>query len=632
MSDIAFEHFDPELELGNLDENGRPIRPRKKPGRKPNPPSPAQRKAQNRAAQRAFRERKRREMREAESTVKRCVYARDQALGEVRRLKRRLEELQFETNYLKGYALTLKMACVANQVEVPKFWDTGVTDEIGSEELTFSKTKGVPQQLEVFLDKKMNIISIDQHVSSLHHLQNETSNTMSDNDLPPSSILSCSSPTSSYLVDEEQAAQSPLSSSSSSSSFSDAASPGASSFVSDFDNASQAHSHHSNSGNSSTNNNNNDFGINDTLSSIAPQLASHLETPFFQQLLNTDLVGTHLQQPCTTHHATSPTSTHIPTTEQQQHQIGMSSPNPNDAMDQQQQPVEEEEEKVIDSKTGLVRSVTECVDAMDSDDSSSSSASSASSVHSGDKKIFPPMTPLDAIHQMRAVKNLNATTRALFTPTELQRMIRHDTRIDVVPGAALRDHMILFQDFYNANDLFDYLAESSVFLGGELGNPDSWFVPPNFFKRYWFLCPNHKHKRMDNAVEIMVNLGKKMIDLMAQRKQMYIERDQYADYFPEPTKEQVEEQVQQVVDDEFLHRDDQQHLDDMYHQQQQQCMEMFAMDEDDDEDMLDQNASSTATQQHGQLNLLDSDLPLDQFMTMINNATMPRLPPHSFAV
>lgn len=402
MSDISFEHFDPELELGNLDENGRPIRPRKKPGRKPNPPSPAQRKAQNRAAQRAFRERKRREMREAESTVKRCVYARDQALGEVRRLKRRLEELQFETNYLKGYALTLKMACIANQVEVPKFWDTGVTDDIGSDELTFSKTKGVPQQLEVFLDKKLNIISIDQHASSLHQLQNEN-NTMSDNDLPPSSILSCSSPaTSSYLVDDDQPPQSPLSSSSSSSS--SVASPGASSCVSDFDNASQANSHHSNS--------NSDFNINDTLSSIAPQLANHLETPFFQQLLNTDLVGTHLQQPCATNHASS-LSNSFPTTEQQQ--INVSSPHSNDATEQQEQSVEEEE-KMIDAKTGLIRSVTEFVNNMDTDDSSSSSASS---VHSNDKKIFPPMTPLDAIHQMRTVKNLSSSTRALFTPSKL---------------------------------------------------------------------------------------------------------------------------------------------------------------------------------------------------------------------
>lgn len=35
-----------------------PVKIRKKPGRKPNPASPALRKAQNRAAQRAFRERK----------------------------------------------------------------------------------------------------------------------------------------------------------------------------------------------------------------------------------------------------------------------------------------------------------------------------------------------------------------------------------------------------------------------------------------------------------------------------------------------------------------------------------------------------------------------------------------------
>lgn len=43
-TEISFEHFDPTLELGTLDENGKPIRPKKKPGRKPNPPSPAQRK------------------------------------------------------------------------------------------------------------------------------------------------------------------------------------------------------------------------------------------------------------------------------------------------------------------------------------------------------------------------------------------------------------------------------------------------------------------------------------------------------------------------------------------------------------------------------------------------------------
>ncbi|CAO3638934.1 unnamed protein product [Mucor hiemalis] len=559
---ISFEHFDPELELGNLDENGRPIRPRKKPGRKPNPPSPAQRKAQNRAAQRAFRERKRREMREAESTVKRCLYARDQAIRESRRLQRRVDELVYETNYLKGYALTLKMACIANEVEVPKFWDTGVTDEIGSDELTFSKTKGVPQQLEFFLDKNMNIICIDgQHVLSK---KGDKESTMSDNELPPSSILSCSSPSSSHYNGNNSDSNnvgSPLSSSSESSYISD-----------EFDN------------HSSSNGTQNDFVMNNALSSIAPQLASHLETPFFQQLLNTDLVG-------------------------RNHLNDM---NMDELNEQQPPPPMEEEEVYIDAKTGLPRTTTEFHPhyATSHDDNSSTSTRSShfSSQSSMDKKNFPPMTPLDAIKQMRAVKNLESSARALFIPTELQRTIRHDTRIDVVPGAALRDHMILFQDFYDANELFRYLQESSVFLGGELGNPDSWFVPPNFFKRYWFLCPNHKRHRLDNAVEALVNLGKHMMQLMAQRKQMYIERENYPEFFPEPTAvaatptpTEFDQVVQQAVDEEFLQRDDHQHLNDIYHQQPMD--NLFSMEDDDDKDNMD---------------LLSSDMPLDHFMTMMN--------------
>lgn len=178
--------------------------------------------------------------------------------------------------------------------------------------------------------------------------------------------------------------------------------------------------------------------------------------------------------------------------------------------------------------------------------------------------------------------------------------------------------MILFQDFYNANELFDYLAENSVFLGGELGNPDSWFVPPKFFKRYWFLCPNHKRKRMDNAVEIMVKLGKQMIELMEQRKQMYIDREHHADYFPQPTTKEQTKQIQHAVDQEFLYKDDQQYLDEIYqqqhHQQQQeqQCMELFDMEQDSD--MIEQAASSTQQQQ---LNLLDSHLPLGMRLLFI---------------
>lgn len=131
-----------------------------------------------------------------------------------------------------------------------------------------------------------------------------------------------------------------------------------------------------------------------------------------------------------------------------------------------------------------------------------------------------------------------------------------------MPGAALRDHMILYQDFYNANELFAYLAENSVFLGGEIGNPDSWFVPPSFFKRYWFLCPNHKHDRTDNSVESMANLGQSMIQFMTSRKQMYIERDLHSEHFPTPTT--VEQAVQHVVDQAFLQKNDQHYLNAIY--------------------------------------------------------------------
>lgn len=139
--------------------------------------------------------------------------------------------------------------------------------------------------------------------------------------------------------------------------------------------------------------------------------------------------------------------------------------------------------------------------------------------------------------------------------------------------------MILFQDFYDANELFKYLSESSLFLGGDLGNPDSWFVPPSFFRRYWFLCANHKRDRMDNIVDILAGLGKHMIELMGERKKMYIEREHYASFFPEATKEEV----QHVVDNVFLQKDDQQHLDDIYLQQQ----EHYAMDEDEHKFMDD---------------------------------------------
>jgi hypothetical protein len=121
----------------------------------------------------------------------------------------------------------------------------------------------------------------------------------------------------------------------------------------------------------------------------------------------------------------------------------------------------------------------------------------------------------------------------------------------------MRDHMILFQDYYDANTLFSFLIHQSVFLGGELGNADCWYVPPSFFQTYWFLMPNHRRKvlpiqmhthklsnytglfffffvarRLDNAIEMALKQGRTLSRMMFQRKKMYLEREKYADYFP----------------------------------------------------------------------------------------------------
>ncbi|KAI8388224.1 uncharacterized protein BYT42DRAFT_559316 [Radiomyces spectabilis] len=550
MTDISFEHFDPELELGNLDENGRPIRPRKKPGRKPNPPSPAQRKAQNRAAQRAFRERKRREMREAENTVKRCMYIRDQALKEVNMLRKRLDIYRYENNYLKGCLLTFKLACIANRVDVPKFWDTGMTDELGAERLTFSKTKGIPQSLEFFLNKHMNIVGMNQN-------DHPTSPVSADS--PCSSSFEPTSPFSSTTTgtstQESQLSSSPQSSYSANS---------ADSFLSMADpplapKQDTLHDHPDPLLDLPSS-----LDMSQALSALAPQLASHLESPFFQHLLTTDLVSdllSHMNRidtPMNLSSSSSPSSAFdlssflssdvrsmlslgitndkIPTLNdpsydnvslrEASNEFG-DPPSHESYLSALESAQDDGKEEFRDAKTGLARTTTEAQDEPISDPTHPKPSSC-------DKKVFPPMPSLDAVQHLRAMKNLDATTRALFTPTELQRTIPHDTRIDVVPGPAMRDHMILFQDFYDANELFDFLIDSAIFLGGELGNPDCWFVPPSFLSKYWFLCPNHKPERMDNAVEIMVELGQQMIKHMFQRKQMYIQREQYPDYFPNP--------------------------------------------------------------------------------------------------
>lgn len=114
----------------------------------------------------------------------------------------------------------------------------------------------------------------------------------------------------------------------------------------------------------------------------------------------------------------------------------------------------------------------------------------------------------------------------------------------------MRDYMIIFQDYYNANELFNFLLESAMFIGGELGNPDCWFVPPSFISKYWFLCPNYRPTRPDNSVELAVFFAQKMIDSLKRRKEMYIMRDKHLDQFLPPTIKETITDYDKMDEDE----------------------------------------------------------------------------------
>ncbi|KAI9483792.1 MAG: hypothetical protein EXX96DRAFT_559699 [Benjaminiella poitrasii] len=102
-----------------LDADGQPIRIRKKPGRKPNPTSPALRKAQNRAAQRAFRERKESHLRDLETTIRQLREQRSATTRELKTVKKSLEATNAENWYLKGLVLTLQFVCMHHNIQIP---------------------------------------------------------------------------------------------------------------------------------------------------------------------------------------------------------------------------------------------------------------------------------------------------------------------------------------------------------------------------------------------------------------------------------------------------------------------------------------------------------------------------------
>ncbi|GAN08382.1 hypothetical protein MAM1_0201d07891 [Mucor ambiguus] len=129
-----------------FDEHGQPIKIRKKPGRKPNPASPALRKAQNRAAQRAFRERKERHLKDLEGTIRQLREQRNSAVKELNQTKSKMDAFRAENWYLKGVVLTLQFVCLHHNIHIPTH-SPYLTEEALSE-----MAKTTPHAIEAYVN------------------------------------------------------------------------------------------------------------------------------------------------------------------------------------------------------------------------------------------------------------------------------------------------------------------------------------------------------------------------------------------------------------------------------------------------------------------------------------------------
>ncbi|KAG0167459.1 hypothetical protein DFQ28_006039 [Apophysomyces sp. BC1034] len=106
----------------------------------------------------------------------------------------------------------------------------------------------------------------------------------------------------------------------------------------------------------------------------------------------------------------------------------------------------------------------------------------------GELADLPPLQALHLIRLQLKIGNiLGDRLSIILAPTELQRTIPHDMRIDYVPHPAMRDRCIIFQGLYDIDECFQFLTTTTLFCGGDVTNGMNWLLHPKFNEKYWFL-------------------------------------------------------------------------------------------------------------------------------------------------
>lgn len=146
---LNFHYFDQECDFGIETEDGQRIRKKKTPGRKPNPPTTEEKRAQNRASQRAYRLRESQRKQEFEREKQHLV-------EEINNLKRKLTQSEYEADYLRAIVLHLTLSSLAQKGSVPYAWaddDDSLPNMTGDQSFTNKESPwGCPPLLRVILE------------------------------------------------------------------------------------------------------------------------------------------------------------------------------------------------------------------------------------------------------------------------------------------------------------------------------------------------------------------------------------------------------------------------------------------------------------------------------------------------
>ncbi|GAN04240.1 conserved hypothetical protein [Mucor ambiguus] len=422
-----------------------PVKVRKKPGRKPNPASPALRKAQNRAAQRAFRERKERHMKELESNIKGIKDHRDKLLQDNEKMSSENEILKAENWYLKGIVLSLQLVCLQHNLVIPQH-----CPHVNDETLSVL-AQSIPESISSYLNvNSRNKLQISQklmnespELSNLH-LQSQ----------PSQQQPYPQQPQQQQPYPQQPQQQQPYSQQPQQQPFPQQFPSG--SLIITQDGVHKVPNKHGNG---------------------SPHQQHHASSWYHQQNSRSGAPSNQPQHPYSSSNMYgSPNSAHMSDEFSNIPPLSpMSSSSMTDRSDNANRNIYSTENSQELPRPSILAAPSE-----------------------------PIISNLAAIQTLRLRLRLQSACVRMqsipfaIQPTLLQLTIPHDPRIDLIPTPHMRDRMILYRDQFDLDDCFRCLLSGSVFHGGDPAVAGNWQLPEEFFKKYWFLTIDYNLRRHTN--------------------------------------------------------------------------------------------------------------------------------------